>query len=1001
MRKQPSAVRDPYWRPLILGCFVLLAISYVSIGWLRSAPAKSHDEISPSIVVFSQNFDGVTAPALPAGWTTSITGQIELFRTVSDFPNSAPNAVYTNDPNTSGLAELVSPSIALEDLPHKLVFRHFYQTDFEFDGCVLEISINGAAFNDIVSAGGVFVTGGYDTTLVAGTLGGRRSWTGQQSGYITTEINLPPSTNGQSVRFRWRLGTDPMEAGSGWWIDDVQVTNAISAVNSTAIAIPASGTASPYPSEVTVVNHPGLVTDVQVNLVNFSHTAPDDVDLMLVAPNGKKVVLMSDVGGGNSVSNLNLFISDGAASSFPDSSALSSGTFRPTNFEPGDAFPAPGGSPDGARLSSLNGAPANGTWQLLLVDDNGANAGTVSGGWKLFLLSSPDAIGIPDIGAATPYSSDRTVVGLPGNVTKATVTLTNFSHTAPDDVDLMLVAPNGRRLVLMSDVGGNTEVGNLNITFDDAAGSNLPDNAPLSSGTFKPTDFEPGDVFPAPAPQGAPSGTSLAAFFGSAPNGVWKLFALDDNGANSGSIAGSWTISLQTSTTVCAFTLSPAVQSFPITGGSGSFAINMPANCAWTASTTSGFLTIDSAVSGVGNGAISFTVAPNFEGGRAGSISVSNGVAVRTFEVQQPSGCPFSLNQTALNFGSAGGVGNVGVTAGNLCNWQGTTGANWIQIVTAPQNGDGMLTFNVQPNAGTSGRSATVTIGARSFNVNQAGASGRRFDFDGDGKADVSVFRPSTGVWYLLNSGVPGSYAAVQFGLSTDKPAPADFDGDRKTDVAVYRDGTWYIFQSGTNTVRIESWGLAGDAPVPGDYDGDGRGDPAVYRFSLATWYVRRSTDSSYQAVAFGLATDKPVPADFDGDGRTDFALYRVGASTNQWAILNSGNGSTSLQQFGASGDIATPADFDGDGRDNMAVYRPSNGTWYTSTDPSTNYGAQQWGISGDIPAAADYDGNGRADYAVYRQGAWYILHSGTNAIRTDFWGLNSDTVVPSVYSGQ
>jgi hypothetical protein len=188
---------------------------------------------------------------------------------------------------------------------------------------------------------------------------------------------------------------------------------------------------------------------------------------------------------------------------------------------------------------------------------------------------------------------------------------------------------------------------------------------------------------------------------------------------------------------------------------------------------------------------------------------------------------------------------------------------------------------------------------------------------------------------------------------------------------------------------------------VPGDYDGDGKADLAVYRPTGGIWYVLRSGDSSYQAVPFGLATDKPVPADYDGDGLFDLAVFRVGPTNTEWAILNSGDGQSSMRQFGSTGDIAVPGDYDGDGRDNLAVYRPSNGTWYTSTDPSTNYGAFRWGTAGDVPAAADYDGNGRADYAVYRGGVWYIWHSGVDTMRIESWGLPSDMVIPSVYTWQ
>lgn len=991
--------------PTLLLCAGIASVIVAAL--IRSAPVRAQaDELAPSVVVFSENFDGVTAPNLPSGWVATASGSSVPFATVNTIPDSAPNAVFTNDPFEGGDASLTTPSISLGNIRHKLVFRQRYQLDYEFDGGVLEIAIGAGSFTDIISAGGTFVTGGYDTPLVGGSLSGRQAWTGDSVNYVTTEINLPANTSNQSIKLRWRFGSDSMEGGNGWRIDNVQITNAISGINSNAITIPASGPANVYPSEINVSNQPGLVTGVQVNLTNFSHTSPDDVDLVLAAPNGNKVVLMSDVGGTNAVTNLNLVFDDTAASSLPDATVISSGTFKPTDFEPGDTLPAPApaGASIGRMLSAFNGMSPNGNWQLYLVDDNGGNAGSISGGWSISVQSSPDAIGLQNTGIADPYPSQKLVAGVLGTVTKAVVTLSNFSHTAPDDVDVLLVAPNGRSVVLMSDAGGTTEVGGLNLTFDDAAAVAVPDSTALVSGTFKPANYEPGDAFPSPAPQGTPTGPTLGALYGSAPNGLWRLYAVDDAGNNVGSIAGGWNLTLTSSTTACDFTLSPIVQSFPTSGGNGSFGIVMPSACSWTASSASGFVTVNSAAGGNGNATVLFSVAPNFGGPRSGSIEVSNGVVTKAFQIQQPSGCPTSISQSTINFGPSGGSGNVTVTAGNVCTYLATSGAAWTVVTSPSQTGNGTVTFNVLPNTSSNSRSTSVFVSGQTITINQAGASGRRFDLDGDGKADLSVFRPSTGVWWVLNSGTAASYSAVPFGISTDIITPADYDGDRKTDFSIYRGGTWYVFNSQSNTVGVESWGLAADKPMPGDYDGDGRADFAVYRPAEGNWYVRRSATGTFQTVNYGLPTDKPVSGDFDGDGKIDFALYRPGASigaVSSWAVLKSGDGASLVQQFGNGGDIAAPADFDGDGRDNLAVFRPSNGTWYTSTDPATNYGAVQFGASGDVPAAADYDGDGKADVAVFRQGIWYILNSGNGTVRIDFWGVNGDTVVPAAFTVQ
>lgn len=206
----------------------------------------------------------------------------------------------------------------------------------------------------------------------------------------------------------------------------------------------------------------------------------------------------------------------------------------------------------------------------LALQDGSDDLGTVTYTLKLGTTGTPNspvtfantnAVTIPLTGSVTPYPSDISVTGLSGKVTKITVGLKQFNHTWPGDVDILLVSPTGRKMVIMSDVmeASNTTA-NIDLVLDDEAANLMPAGSGLVSGTYKPTNYGAGDAFTAPAPAGpyenaatAGAATLNSVFGGDDPNGTWSLYVVDDySGLDQGNLNGGWEITITTASDVCA-----------------------------------------------------------------------------------------------------------------------------------------------------------------------------------------------------------------------------------------------------------------------------------------------------------------------------------------------------------------------------------------------------------------------------------------------------------------
>lgn len=459
-------------------------------------------------VALREDFDEVTAPDLPQGWTATLSGAGSGWFTTQTNADTPPNAAFAENPALFSEKLLTSPAFIVATPEARVTFRHAYRTEAGKDGGRLELAVNGGAFVDWLEAGGEFLLGGYDP---------QRMWTGDSGGYMTTVAIPPPAALGRSMQVRWRFYSDGTMAATGWWVDSIQVTDGTTCCVQDDLVL--HGTATPpapvLGDEVTftlLVTNSGPALAPEVALTNFLPA--------------NAVFLSATVSQGTWTRSADVLVAE-----FGD-------------LPPGVV----------AVLTVLTRADILGVLTNLAVVGregvegylhNNVLALTVVVGprTRLYEFAAPGLITLPSMGAATPYPSTLTVSQVAGTVSHVTVNLHGIHHPYPDDLDILLVGPAGQNTMLMSDCGGSHALVDVTLTFDDDAWTALPNNTPIATGAYQPTDYEVGDHLPPPAPTW-PFGAGLSVLKAVSPNGVWRLFAYDDSAGYAGEIRGGWSLRL-------------------------------------------------------------------------------------------------------------------------------------------------------------------------------------------------------------------------------------------------------------------------------------------------------------------------------------------------------------------------------------------------------------------------------------------------------------------------
>jgi cyclophilin family peptidyl-prolyl cis-trans isomerase len=278
-----------------------------------------------------------------------------------------------------------------------------------------------------------------------------------------------------------------------------------------------------------------------------------------------------------------------------------------------------------------------------------------------------------------------------------------------------------------------------------------------------------------------------------------------------------------------------------------------------------------------------------------------------------------------------------------------------------------------------------------------------RGDFDGDGRSDVALLS-AAGNWWVALTPASGpnaplaSWASLRTDVSWKFPTVGDFTGDGRADIALFNpvSGVWRVLASnggGFEKLTFDTWDPTADwtTPLAGDFNGDGRDDIAARNLDDGGWRVAVSDGTAFatsvwRAQRTNIVWEHLTAADFNGDGLTDIGVWNT--RSGAWRVLASTGSTFTNSRFTFWDPAATwtdviAADFDGDGRSDLAARAAAGGGLVVAisepgTFTTTTWGQLETAVAWQFITPGDFDGDGRRDLVAWdpASGAWRLLSS-------------------------